>query len=303
MVKKLTTNYQLPTTAAKPLIVIVGETASGKSALAMDIARRFNGEIICADSRTVYRELNIGTAKPSESDQLAVKHHLIDVVAPDEYFSAAEFQRVAAATINDISRRGKVPIMVGGTGLYIDSILYDFTFLPRPDPLVRDKLNILDVTDLQSMIREKGLQLPSNSQNPRHLIRVIETEGAVAERKALRANTLIIGLSLERSILEQRIELRVDEMFKNGLLNELMVVVKKYGYDCPALRAPGYRPLVEYLKNKSTIEEARLKFIKNDLNLAKRQRTWFRKNNSIQWLTDPIEAVAITTTFLNTKSS
>lgn len=286
-----------------PLIVIVGETASGKSALALEMARRYDAEIICADSRTVYRGLDIGTAKPTKAEQAEIPHHLIDVVNPDERFSAAEFQRLATKAIKDINTRSKLPIMVGGTGLYVDAVLYDFTFLPKPDPLVRAHLSELDAQTLQAMILERGLALPANAENPRHLIRVLETNGQEAKRRPLRPNTLILGLAPERAVLRERIQRRAEKMFTEGILEELMLVVKKYGTDCPGLQATTYRPLLEYLAGSCSLEEAKAKLVKNDLQLAKRQRTWFKRNNGIHWLSDPREYVAITTTFLNTNTT
>ena len=200
-----------------PLIVVVGVTASGKSALAMDLAKRYNGEIICADSRTIYQGMDIGTAKPSIQDRVSVSHHLLDVVKPDEFFSAAEFKRLANQAIADISARGKLPIMVGGSGLYIDGVIFDFAFLPPVSDVERQELEAMTVEQLQQKLIAMGVGLPENHQNPRHLIRKIETNGAVPVKKSMRENTLVIGLDIERDIVKERITSRVEQMIKAGL--------------------------------------------------------------------------------------
>lgn len=281
------------------LLVIVGETASGKTALAIDLAERFNGEIIAADSRTVYKDMDIGTAKPTAEEQKRVRHHLIDVVTPDQTFTAGEFQRRAKAAIEDITARSKLPIMVGGTGLYIDSVLYDFTFRPVADPKVRRGLEAMDVTHLQQLLEERGIDPPTDPQNKRHVIRTLETEGQPSQRQPLRSDTLIIGLKLDREMLKQRITQRVEDMVAAGLVNELKSLAEQYGWDTPALQTPGYKAFRQYLDGKLTLEEAKALFVRSDLQLAKRQRTWFKRNDSIQWLDDPRKAVDLATTFLN----
>lgn len=252
----------------KPLVVVVGETASGKSALALELAEKFNGEIICADSRTVYKGLEIGTAKPSSEEREKVKHHLLDIVEPNQTFSAADFKQLANEAINDISSRGKIPILVGGTGLYIDAVLFDYGFASagaERDPV-----------------------------NPRHL-----NSAELRQKRPLRANTLIIGLAPERSILKEKIKKRVEVMVGNGLVDEARGLGEQYGWDSTALQAPAYKAFREYIEGRIELEEAKALFVKNDLNLAKRQRTWFKRNNSIQWLDDPRKAVEIVTTFLS----
>lgn len=249
------------------LIVIVGPTASGKTALAMDLAIRFKGEIICADSRTVYRGLDIGTAKPTLQDRSKVRHHLLDVVSPDESFTVADFKQKANDAIADIASRGKLPILAGGSGLYIDSILFDYSF--SSDTKIRD------------------------SVNPRHAHRSV-----AGSRKNLRDNTLIIGLDTEPEILKERISKRVDQMVRDGFIGEVRDAELQYP-NSKALHAPGYKAFLEYLRGEKTLDEAKSLFIHNDIRLAKRQKTWFRRNKSIQWALNRDEVVELTTTFLN----
>jgi tRNA dimethylallyltransferase len=166
------------TKGVAPLIVIVGETASGKSALAMELAQRFDGEIICADSWTVYKGFDIGTAKPSKADQKLVPHHLLDVADPEVGFSAAVFQRMAKEAIEAIASRGKIPLLVGGTGLYVDSILYDYSFLPPSDPKLREELNASSLEQVIARAEEMELDVTGiDLRNKRRVIRLIENEG------------------------------------------------------------------------------------------------------------------------------
>lgn len=283
----------------KPLIVIVGETASGKTALAIDLAKKFNGEIIAADSRTIYKEMNIGTAKPTIEEREGVPHFLLDVISPSEPFSASEFKKLANQKIDEISARGNLSIMVGGTGLYVDSVIYDFTFRTKADPEVRKKLQMLSVPELQERITSQGLNLPVNSRNPVHLIRTIETNGEQSEKKPLRENTLVIGLKIDSEELNKKLTKRVDLMVEAGLVQETEALAKKYGWQSPGLQSTSYKALRSYLEGTATLEEAKQKFIQNDRRLAKRQRTWFRRNKDIHWICKKEEAVALITTFLN----
>ncbi|HET9174074.1 MAG TPA: tRNA (adenosine(37)-N6)-dimethylallyltransferase MiaA [Candidatus Saccharimonadales bacterium] len=284
-----------------PLVVIVGETASGKSALAMEVARACNGEIICADSWTVRREVDIGTAKPTPAEQAEIPHHLLDVAAPDEDYTAAVFKVQALHAIQDITKRGKLPIMVGGTGLYIDGVLYDFGFLKAGDREQRSVLNRLTIPELLDLLHTKGIVLGDVDQrNKRRLIRLLETNGAKPTKGTLRPNTLILGTVITREDLRQRIERRIDTMLSAGLEAEVRQLVMRYGWECEALKGVGYREWREYFDGSQTIEQTRQRIIKSTLDLAKRQRTWFKRNNSIHWLTDRSIAVDLITTFLNT---
>lgn len=287
-----------------PLIVVVGETASGKSSLALQLAQQFSGEIICADSWTVRREVNIGTAKPTAAEQALVPHHLLDVVGPDEDFTAAVFKKLANQKIKQIVSRGKLPILVGGTGLYIDGVIYDYGFLEEGDRQAREELNALSIEDLLERIKEQGIELGGvDVRNKRRLIRLLETQGAIPTRNELRPNTLVIGLRTERNVLEQRIADRVDAMLAADLEAEVRQLSEQYGWQCEALKGVGYAQWQGYFLGTQTLEETRQKIIKATLDLAKRQRTWFKRNKSIQWLDTPvkqIEVVDLVTTFLHT---
>lgn len=282
-----------------PLVVIVGETASGKSALAIELAERFDGEIICADSRTIYKGMDIGTAKPTVEEQKRVPHHTLDVVEPTSIFSAAQFKQMAQSVIQDISGRGKLPILVGGTGLYVDAVLYDFQFREPADPAERARLSEMSVQELQKEIVAKGLGMPANEQNPRHLARVLETNGSVGEHRELRPNTLVLGLSTDRMVLQERVERRVDAMLAAGLEGEVRGLAEHYGWGAEAMKGIGYREWQAYFAGAQSLAETRAQIVAGTMALAKRQRTWFKRNSSIQWLYDRSKAVDLVTTFLN----
>lgn len=289
-----------------PLLVIVGETASGKSALAIDLALQLHGEIICADSWTVRREVTIGTAKPTAAQLAKVRHHLLDIVDPCEDFTAAVFKRLAMRKIEEISARGKLPIMVGGTGLYIDGVLFDYNFLPAGDRAEREVLNELSNQQLLDKINSNGLDLRGiDTGNKRRLIRLLETNGAEQQRHPLRRNTLVIGLVTDRAALTKRITNRVDDMLKAGLETEVYQLQQKFGWSCEALKGVGYSQWQPYFLGQKTpadLAETRQRIIKATLDLAKRQRTWFKRNKSIHWLYTPVDLTAtvdIATTLLS----
>ncbi len=285
---------------AAPLIVIVGETASGKSALAMELAKQFDGEIISADSWAVYKGFDIGTAKPTKQEQADIPHHLIDVAEPQEGFSAVVFKRLATKAIEDIQKREKLPILVGGTGLYIDSVLYDYSFLPPSDPELRQELNVMTLSELIKKAEDMKLDTTGiDMRNKRRIIRLIENNGVRPTKHDLRPNTLMLGVRRPPNELENRITKRIDAMVEQGFPDEVKQLGEQYGWDIEPMRAPGYRAFADYVKGQISLDQAKLRNKQNDLQLAKKQRTWFKRNSSIQWLTDPSNAVEIVTTFLN----
>jgi tRNA dimethylallyltransferase len=282
-----------------PLVVLVGETASGKTALALHLAKVFGGEIIAADSRTVYSGLDIGTAKPNSQERLAVPHHLLDVVTPDQEFTVADFKNQALRAIREVGDRGRLPLLVGGTGLYVDAVVYDFTFRPPAEAEERERLERLSVEQLQAIILEQSLVMPLNARNPRHLIRAIEAKGVTPKRTKLRENTLFLGLKVEPEVLRSKLEARVAAMVSAGFIEEVKRVAGQYGWGARALQAPGYRAFRAYIEGSISLEEASAKFIQNDWQLARRQRTWFKRDDNIHWICKTEEAVDLVTTFLN----
>ena len=267
-----------------PLVVIVGPTASGKTALAVELAKQHGGEIICADSRTIYKGMDIGTAKPSPEEQAEVPHWGLDLVDPGERFTAADFQQYAYQKIAEIRSRGHVPFIVGGTGLYVDGVLFEYRFGDGFDPGRRDELEKLDVRQLQKYCNIHNIPLPENYQNRRHLIRAIEQKSITNKRQyQLLENTIVVGIATNREILRSRIAKRIEQMLANSVVNEAIILGKKYGWDNEAMTGNIY-PLVRlYLENQLTYDDLVDKNTTNDWQLVKRQMTWFRRNPHIYW--------------------
>jgi tRNA dimethylallyltransferase len=289
-----------PATPAVSMLAIVGPTASGKSSLALQLSQQFDGEIIAADSRTVYRGMDIGTAKPTPAEQKLVPHHLLDVVEPGRPFTAADFQRLANIAVDDIQSRGKLPIIVGGTGLYMDAVLYNFSFAHPGDEVLRSELNTLSLQALQQRAGDAEISLnDSDWQNPRRLVRALESGDTKKTRASLAAGVKVVGLDAPPpSLLEERIRMRVDAMIRAGFVEEVRFLINKYGEDCAAFSAPGYRSLIPYIKGEVSLAQAQTNFVKRDMQLAKRQLTWFRRNPDITWFESADEAAAFVQTVL-----
>lgn len=284
-----------------PLLVIVGPTAIGKTALAIEVAKVVGGEIISGDSMQVYRQMDIGTAKPSMEERQGITHHLIDIMDPDEDYSVAQFQKMGEALIKDITGRGKVPILAGGTGLYVRSIIdhYDFTEfqvdkefraglqqeaerlgnehlhgkLAEVDPVSAEKFH---ANDVKRIIR--ALEVYHYTGKP------ISSYHRVGETTAPKYNLLMIGLNMDRERLYQRINSRVDLMVEMGLVAEVQGLLNQgYGPELSSMRGLGYKEIVNYLKGEATLEEAIHDLKQNTRHFAKRQLTWFRPEQRIRW--------------------
>lgn len=265
---------------AERLIAIVGPTASGKSELAMRIAREYEAEIVCADSRTIYKGMDIGTAKPSHQDQAEIRHHLLDVLEPNQPFSAAEFKELALAAIQDIQNRGKLPILVGGSGLYVYAVAYDYQFPAGARTDERAELEKLPLPALVRRLHELDADAAErvDLNNPRRVIRAIETAGQPRTQATLRPDTLIIGLNPSIDKLEQRIAQRTEWMLGNGLIEEAIRLRAQFG-NCESLNTVGYRETSAADINLHTRQ------------LVKRQITWFKRNPDIEWFEDTLSAL------------
>lgn len=268
-----------------PLIVIVGPTASGKTGLGIKLAKQFGGEIICADSRTVYKGMDIGTAKPDSQEQQGVPHWGLDLVDPGETFNAAMFKGYAEMKIREIRSRGHIPFLIGGTGLYIDSVIFDYKFEHEADPGFRQYLNDLTLLELQLYCYKNNIMLPENSQNKRYVIRAIEQNGINQQRKDVPISTsTIVGIATDRDILRTRIVDRAEQIFTNGVVEESIKLGKKYGWDSEAMTGNIYPLIREYVNGKLTLPQVKDKFTTLDWRLAKRQLTWLRRNEYVKWL-------------------
>ncbi len=282
-----------------PLIVIVGETASGKSELAVRLAKKYNGEIICADSWTVYKGFDIGTAKPTPEAQNEVRHHMLDVADPLLGYNASIFKDTVVDVIEDIHSRGKLPILVGGTGLYIDAVVFSYKFLPKGDSQLRAELSTLSLEEL--LLRATNINLEGvDLRNKRRVIRAIESNGQKPQKSEIRSNTLIIGVKNDSKLSKDRVTRRVDAMIGAGLEQEVRALYEKYGWDIEPMKGIGYREWKEYFSGTQSLEITRQRIIKATLDLAKRQRTWFKRNPNIQWCDNFNKTESVLSTLTNT---
>ncbi len=271
-----------------PLVVIVGPTASGKTSLAVDLAKQFNGEIICADSRTVYKGMDIGTAKPTPDEQSGVPHWGLDLVTPDERFTAADFKAYANEKIADIHSRGHIPFLVGGTGLYIDAVVFDYQFGDSSNPDLRAEFSTRTIEELHAYCESHNIPLPENKDNKRYIIRAIEQKSVNTKRQLKpEISTIIVGIATDKEELHRRIAARVEQLFDDGVVGEATLLGKKYGWEAEAMTGNIYRLTKPYLDKDITLDEYKEKVRTLDWRLAKRQLTWLRRNKYITWLSLP----------------
>lgn len=288
------------------LVVIVGPTASGKTDLAIQLAKKFKGEIVSADSRLVYKGMDIGTGKPM--NYKGIKHYLIDIVEPNQEFNAALFKEKANEAINEIIKKGKVPFLVGGTGLYIKAVVQNLDFPQiKPDQKLRDELEAKEVNELFEIYKKLDPQgaLEIDKQNKRRLVRAIEvckiTGQPFWENRKLKEapyDVLELGLQVNKQELESRIKKRVKKMLKQGLENEAKKLYKKYGFKLAPLQTIGYQEWEEYFKNNISKSEVEQNIVKNTIAYSKRQLTWFKKEKDIQWIKNVASAETKTKKFM-----
>ncbi len=275
------------------VIAVVGATASGKSAYAVELAKKLNGEIISADSRLVYRGMNIGTAKPTVQEMQGIPHYMIDIVEPEFNYSAGLYAKQAKEHVFDILSRGKVPIVAGGTGLYFRILLENYD-LPdiKPDYALRNELAKLNFEELADILKnlDKDALLSLEKNDKKKLIRYIEivklTGLPLSKARGVKEQDFDvewIGLNFPREELYDRINRRVDLMVEQGLVEETEYLLKKHGRIMNITDTIGYREITSYLDGILTLEEAKDKLKQNTRNYAKRQLTWFRKNENIMW--------------------
>ena len=283
------------------VIVICGPTASGKTALSIELAKRINGEIISADSMQIYKDMDIGTAKPTSEEMGDIKHYLIDCISPDVRYSVADFKKDAINAIEEIVSKGKRPIVVGGTGLYVDSLIYGIDYNE-----VKTDLNYRDY--LEKVIEEKGLDHLYNKaceidpeamnkiskNDKKRICRVLEiykstgktkTQLEIESRqKESKYEFDVFAINMERSVLYERINKRVDIMINKGLIDEVKNLIGKYEKIPTAMQGLGYKEVVQYFDGIYSKEEMIDKIKMESRRYAKRQITWFKRNKSIHWL-------------------
>lgn len=292
-----------------PTIVLTGPTASGKTAMSFALAKAFNAEVIAADSTTIYQGMDIGTDKPSLDPSTkiedghyvirGIKYHLLDRLAPDEEFNAALFRDIAGYEVEKIRERGKIPMFVGGSLLYIDAFVYGYVFpAVEPDKKLRSELEKQSKEELfaQLVSLDPSAGLAVDKNNKRRLIRALEVTiksgksfSGQQQKKKLPKNVLYLAINREREQLYSQINQRVDEMFRMGFVAEVRKLLKKYDHNT-TMQAAGYRQVINYLEGKIDKAQAIAKTKQAHRNYAKRQLTWLKKNPDVVWVNDESQA-------------
>ena len=283
------------------VIVICGPTASGKTKLSIELAKKINGEIISSDSMQIYKDMDIGTAKPTIEEMQGIKHYLIDFVLPDQRYSVAEFKKDAIRAIEEVLKKGKVPIVVGGTGLYVDSLIYgiDYSEIKLDEDYRKELEEIADNGGLEKLFNiatqiDPEAMKKISVNDKKRIIRILEIYKATgmnktsqeieSKKNGIPYDYYIFAINMERQKLYDRINLRVDLMIKNGLIEEVNNILKKYNKFPTAMQGLGYKEVVAYLKNECSKEEMIEKIKMETRRYAKRQLTWFRKNKETIWI-------------------
>lgn len=284
------------------IVSVVGPTASGKTKLSVELAKNFNGEIISADSMQIYKDMDIGTAKPTVEEMEGIKHYLIDFVSPDERYSVAEFKKDAEEKIKEILAKGKVPIVVGGTGLYIDTLVYGIEYpeIELDEEYRNELLKKADSDDGLVELYEEAKKIDPvaiekiSENDKKRITRILEIYKATGMNKTEmerisringpKYDYKVFAINMDRERLYERINLRVDLMIENGLVDEVKRIVDKYDEFPTAMQGLGYKEVVEFLDDRITYEEMIEKIKQESRRYAKRQLTWFRKNKNIVWL-------------------
>lgn len=286
-------------TAKSKLLCLIGPTAVGKTETSIKLAKTFNGEIISGDSMQVYKQMDIGTAKIKPEEMKGIPHHLIDIKHPTDSFSAAEFQQLVRGQIAEITKRGKLPIIVGGTGLYIQAVLFDYRFSVAPtNEQFRKDLEIQAEKEGNLYLHDQLMKLDPESaakihpNNVRRVIRALEiyhctgkTMSEWQETQVLEPlyDAAVIGLTMEREKLYDRINQRVDMMIQEGLLTEVEQLFQQGIRNCQSIQAIGYKELYEYFEGVVSLSEAVEHLKQNSRRYAKRQLTWFRNKMDVKW--------------------
>jgi len=289
------------------LIVILGPTGSGKSDLAIKLAKQFKGEIVSADSRQIYKEMDIGTAKVTKKEMQGIPHYLIDIVKPNQDFSLAQFKKKAVAQIKEIQKKGRVPFLVGGTMLYIQSIV-DNLQIPevKPDKKLRTKLENKTNQELYNQLKKldpKALEV-IDVNNQRRLIRALEvclSTGQPFSQQKQKGPALFdilqIGLRPDKQVLDKKISQRADKMIKAGLIKEVEKLIKKYGTKPYSMSGIGYQEIIPYLEKKISLNESKELIKIHTRQYARSQMSWFKRDKRIHWIKTYQEAEKLTRKF------
>ena len=279
--------------SSKPLVIaLIGPTASGKTDLAIEIAKHFNMRIHNVDSRQIYKEMDIGTAKPNRIQQKVIKHYLINLTNPDQTINVKGFQEIATKSINNEITKGEHPFLVGGSGLYMNSIIYGFT-TPEvpPQENFRNNLTILGQKECWELLQacDPVTAQKINAEDKIRTIRALEVFYATGKPISIQQSInpppwKVLEIGLDCNELNERILKRTKNMFKNGIIDETKNLINKYGIELPLLKTIGYQEAINVIKNNQKINDAIEITSKKTINFAKRQRTWFRNKNNPYWL-------------------
>lgn len=289
--------------SVEKLITILGPTASGKTSLAIELAHKYNGEIVCADSRTIYKGMDIGTAKPTHEEQKGIIHHLLGVVAPDNPFSAAEFKDAADRAIAEIQSRDKVAFLVGGSGMYIDAVLYDYSFRDSMTVAEKQQLDTLSLSELQTIAKEKYPRefAVIDAKNRRRVEQLIRMGPAKDDdRKQNIARGLVIGIDVEKPTLKQNIALRTKYMLSNDFIHEVEVLTSHYGETDILLHTTGYAEVIRYMHGELSKADLQPAIESATWLLSRKQMTWFRRNPAIVWIKTAAEAEKLIDRYIET---
>jgi tRNA dimethylallyltransferase len=283
------------------IIVIVGPTAVGKTYISVELAKKLNTEIISADSMQIYKGMNIGTAKITDEEKQGIIHHMIDIINPDEEYSVSEFKYDAEKIIDRLLSENRIPIIVGGSGLYVNSLIYDLDFgNTKSNKKLREYYTYYYKEHGEDALYDKLLKIDPvaaekiHKNNIKRIIRALEVYDITGvkfselntdiRKKSNKYDCILIGLSMERKVLYERINQRVDEMLSNGLVDEVSSLIKKgYGKNLVSMRGIGYKEIIEYLEGNTDYEEAVNTLKQNTRRFAKRQYTWFLKDENVKW--------------------
>ncbi|HBC31942.1 MAG TPA: tRNA (adenosine(37)-N6)-dimethylallyltransferase MiaA [Clostridiales bacterium] len=283
------------------IIVIVGPTAVGKTYVSVELAKKLNTEIISADSMQIYKGMDIGTAKIAEDEKQGIIHHMIDIVSPDEEYSVSEFKYDAEKIIDRLSGENKIPVIVGGSGLYVNSLIYDLDFgNAKSNKKIREYYTYYYKEHGEDALYDKLMRIDPKAagkihkNNVKRVIRALEVYDITGmkfselntdiRKESNKYDCILIGLSMERKVLYERINQRVDEMLSEGLVDEVRSLIEKgYNKNLVSMRGIGYKEIIEHLEGSTDYEEAVSILKQNTRRFAKRQYTWFLKDKSIKW--------------------
>ena len=286
----------------KPVVIVIcGPTASGKTALSIELAKKINGEVVSADSMQIYKDMDIGSAKVTPEEMEGIKHYLIDFVSPDERYSVANYKQDAKKAIKEIISKGKIPIVVGGTGLYVDSLIYEIEYNNiEIDEEYRKSLEVIKEKDGLEVLYKKAMEIDPeamekiSSNDSKRIMRVLEIyhstgktktqQEAESRTKEIPFDYKVFAINMEREKLYDRINRRVDIMLEKGLVEEVKNLLANYKEFPTAMQGLGYKEVRDYLENKLSYEDMVEKIKQESRRYAKRQLTWFRKNKETIWI-------------------